>query len=372
MTVKKACHLISETKSGSSLAPNWRQVMRAVSRPGLVLVLVLMIAQAGFAIPLHEYRSRVKSAIHSLELIGSDETQAQVNKEPLVQVNLRGAREALPRKEIVEWNETKFIVDNSWLDDQLKEFERSGVSESDRLAALARTIEQLKALDERLDEIYKASSASSPSKAELRGRLASILQRPEYVRAAKEETALARLMKWLIKWITSLFPERRSISPGRASAISRLAQIFVIVVALAAIGYAVWMFAPRFMRRRKIKKPAKPRARVVLGERLEPDQSAADLLAEAEALARNGDLRGAIRRGYIALLIELADRKLISLAQYKTNRDYLRSVREIRNLHRNMEVLTNNFEQHWYGLVPVDEKDWVAFRAGYKEAITSA
>jgi hypothetical protein len=37
-----------------------------------------------------------------------------------------------------------------------------------------------------------------------------------------------------------------------------------------------------------------------------------------------------------------------------------------------MEVLTNNFELHWYGLAPADENDWAAFRAGYKEAITSA
>ena len=73
-----------------------------------------------------------------------------------------------------------------------------------------------------------------------------------------------------------------------------------------------------------------------------------------------------------ASLVELADRKLISLAQYKTNRDYLRSIREIKDLHRNVEILTNNFEQHWYGLVPADENTWAAFRSGYKEAITSA
>src|SRR5687767_15636284 len=53
------------------------------------------------------------------------------------------------------------------------------------------------------------------------------------------------------------------------------------------------------------------RSRIVLGERLKPEDTATDLLAEAEALARNGDMRSAIRKGYIALLVELGDRNVI-------------------------------------------------------------
>jgi hypothetical protein len=48
-------------------------------------------------------------------------------------------------------------------------------------------------------------------------------------------------------------------------------------------------------------------ARIVLGERLEPDQTAADLLAQAEA-GSSRQLRAAIRKAYIALLCELGDR----------------------------------------------------------------
>jgi hypothetical protein len=78
-------------------------------------------------------------------------------------------------------------------------------------------------------------------------------------------------------------------------------------------------YGPRFMQGRR-KKKKKREARIILGERLEPDQTSADLLAQADALARNGDLRSAIRKAYIALLCELGDRKLISIAQSKTNR----------------------------------------------------
>jgi hypothetical protein len=176
-------------------------------------------------------------------------------------------------------------------------------------------------------------------------------------------------LRRLFKWISDLFPKRRPLDPSGASAVLRLAEIFVVAIALAGIAYGLRMFGPRVWRKRQAKKKSKAQARVVLGERLEPDQSAADLLAEAEALARAGDQRGAIRRGYIALLVELADRRIISLAQHKTNRDYLRAVREVKNLYRNLETLTNNFEQHWYGLVPASESDWAAFRAGYKRAL---
>jgi len=94
------------------------------------------------------------------------------------------------------------------------------------------------------------------------------------------------------------------------------------------------------------------------------------LLAEAEALARRGELRAAIRKAYIALLVELGDRKVISLAQHKTNHDYLRAVRDNQSLYGNVKQLTDSFERHWYGLTVVTETDWDAFRSGYRKALS--
>ena len=86
-----------------------------------------------------------------------------------------------------------------------------------------------------------------------------------------------------------------------------------------------------------------------------------------------GDLgiRAAIRKAYIALLCELGDRKVISLAQHKTNRDYLSALRGRTRLHSTMRGLTNSFEQHWYGFVPAGENDWSDFRNGYQQAVMS-
>ena len=106
--------------------------------------------------------------------------------------------------------------------------------------------------------------------------------------------------------------------------------------------------------------------RLEVRQAVDPDATAVDLFAEAERLAREGNLRGAIRKGYIALLCELADRRVIGLAQHKTNRDYLRDVRKRHALYQNMSGLTDNFERHWYGFEKADEKDWEEFNTVYK------
>ena len=128
---------------------------------------------------------------------------------------------------------------------------------------------------------------------------------------------------------------------------------------------------PRLLQNRGGQRKTKEGARIVLGERLEPDQSARDLLSEAENLARTGDLRAAIRKAYIALLLELGERKIITLEQHKTNRDYLRAVRRVERLYPNVKQLTDSFELHWYGSARATETDWQAFRSGYKQALST-
>ena len=56
------------------------------------------------------------------------------------------------------------------------------------------------------------------------------------------------------------------------------------------------------------------------------DESSADLFADAEDFARKGEMRSAIRKGYIAMLCEWVteDRHV---GRHKTNRDYLRDVK---------------------------------------------
>jgi uncharacterized protein DUF4129 len=320
------------------------------------------------AIPISEYHKQIQQAVTALDgLAYADETEDAVAYDARSLETIRAVRNLIPKTQTVESNGASFSVDNSWLHHELDKHWTEEKRERPELRR--RIIERLQALEERITELQTAGAANVPSKAEASRRLAEILRRPEYARKVTQDSALTRLMKQFLEWFKNLFPNLKPFSPGSAGRLSQIAQVFIIVLALAVLAYVAKLFLPRLLRNRKPTKKKKQQARIVLGEKLEPDQSATDLLSEAEALARRGELRAAIRKAYIALLLELGERKIISLAQYKTNRDYLRSVREVQPLYGDVKQLTDSFEQHWYGLAHATESDWMAFRSAYEQAL---
>ena len=320
------------------------------------------------AATLDDYQHRVTAAAALVEeLRGAGEDESNLQPEAFITTNLVRLRQMLPPKETVVVDGQSVPVDNSWLHQELTAFEKINTALK-RAESLARIAERLRAIDDRIQEIHRRKVAAAYDKDAEKGRLAEILRRPEYIQTAPEGSALERLLERIIRWLSKFFPQPKPMQPGGSPWISAGAQILVVGICVAAIAFLIWRYGPRFMQGRRQKKK-KREARIILGERLEPDQTAADLLAQADALARTGDLRSAIRKAYIALLCELGDRKLISLAQYKTNRDYLYSVRDKVSLYSSMRKLTTRFELHWYGLVPAGENDWNDFRNDYQNTL---
>jgi hypothetical protein len=266
---------------------------------------------------------------------------------------------------MVECGEELCTVDNSWLHDQLKELQK--VSETDWFNQLTQIIEQLKAIDERITDLQTATLKGS-TKSDAKQRLSGILSRPEYATKSRAKSALTRIIEAIARWIQRLLG-RHVPNDSVSNPVGAIVQIVVIALAVGVLLYVIKLFLPKLTRRRKKARKVKAEPRIVLGERLEPDASAVDLLAEAETLARGGQIRAAIRKAYIALLVELGERKVISLAHHKTNRDYLRSVRNVPGLYPVMSGLTDSFERHWYGLVQPDPGDWQNFREAYKAAV---
>ena len=352
-----------------SIAP----IRRTFSAGNLLCAFVLVLFFAGGlqATTIAQYRERIHNAIVALDTLPYGNAEgAPSASEAQVAATFNVVRALLPKTETVAVNSGSLQVNNGWLHDALSDYEKAKANPP-RQEMVRRIVERLQSLADRLGEIEDASSTNGGGKDENKARLTKILQRSEYQKKQAEGGALAKLWQRFIKWLSNLFPRSEPLEPGRASTLSLVAQIFVVTLTLALIAYVVWKLAPRFLRRRESTKRAKGEARIVLGERLEPDQTAGDLLAEAEALARAGDLRAAIRKAYIALLCELGDRKIIRLAQHKTNRDYLRAMRGIAPLHDEMRQLTHSFEHHWYGFAPATEREWSAFRSGYQRAVTS-
>lgn len=323
------------------------------------------------AMPLAEYHSRLQQALVALDTLSQlDEDESLLDYESRLADTSRRIQLAVPEHPTIDVDELSINADNSWLHQELERLEKA--TGTTRPELLARLTERLRAVEERLTEMEKAVVGTAPSKDAAARRLAAILARPEYAAVAKEETAFSRLWKRFWEWFLKLLPRPKPLSSGRFNIFGLLVQILVIGLALGVVIYAFRILAIRLRGKGGRRKKGKTGPRIVLGERLEPDQSAFDLFSEAEALARQGDLRAAIRKGYIALLVELGERKIISLAQHKTNLDYLRAIREQHPLAENVTRLTERFERHWYGLVAANENDWHAFQAGYQETLLQA
>ncbi len=346
------------------------------SHPGLraafAVLFLFVCSTSAAAMPLSAYRERVRRAMTALGSVGIalEEDEVVESNSQRDREAIKAVRAALPASETVEWNDSLVRVDNSWLMDALDVYENMRTEDPQRTELLARISERLQALDERLAELER-STAQLTNKDEEKARLAAILRRPEYKNEAPEGNALSRLLERIRDWLRRLLSRGEPAdAPAPQTRVGdAVVQAVVFLLALAVIVWVAWKFLPRFLRGSgKKRKKDKREARVVLGEQLSDEQTSADLLSDAEALARAGDIRGAIRKGYIALLCELHDRKLLSVAQHKTNRDYLRSVETNPSLHTEMKPLTTSFENHWYGFVPAEESDWQSFRAHYRNA----
>ncbi|HMH45839.1 MAG TPA: DUF4129 domain-containing protein [Pyrinomonadaceae bacterium] len=346
-----------------------RQPAKTVTVVMLSIALLLIGAAGLRAATLADYTSRVSRAVTLIDEVqrAYEHENGRSSPEQVAATNLALVRQQLPEKETVKLDRQTISVDNSWLYPALSEFEKSNSSTA-RREVIARIAERLRAIQEHLRELGRVTTTAASDKDAEKGRLAEILRRPEYLQTAPEASALQGLLDRFLRWLGKLIPHPKPIQPGSSAWMSNLAQIVIVAICLGAIAMLIWRFGPRLMSGRR-KKKTKREARIVLGERLEADQTAADLLAQAEILAREGNLRAAIRKAYIALLCELGDRKIISLAQHKTNRDYLNSVRDKASLYASMRKLTSSFELHWYGFVPANENDWNEFRADYKSTL---
>ncbi len=331
-----------------------------------------------------EYRERVERLSVTLESLAAVEREAAAAAKgedwarsetidvlaELRQKTLREVRELLPEKLQVALEKGGTVeVDNGWLHFQLGRYEAQPASADDvRAEDLEAAAARLRALGVRLRENEEIEYLKRDKEAE-KARLAEILRGRDFAERGAQGNALEQLLESVGRWLRELFPSWGVPRPGSNPVASRAAQIVIYTLGVLTIVLVAWAYLRR--RKNSVKKPkARREPRVVLGERLEPEETAADILADAEALARRGDLRGAIRKAYIALLCELGDRHIIKLAQHKTNRDYLSAVRE--SAPRSYDLfrpLTFNFERHWYGLEEANETDWNDFRAGCRRAL---
>lgn len=326
-----------------------------------------------FAIDLNKYRQKiteVRDTIRGLAFTDSELSEtANIRFEREI---IKEIQKKLGQTEKVELQGASFEVNHSWVFDKLNQFDKEPYKSKNRTLIIDETVQRLSALETKLTELEK-QEISNRTKNENKQKLDEILRRPEYQKPTEQEESFLR-RKWreFWEWVRQMFPSP-DVKPSDVSEgvqpISSFLQIVLYVVVLGLIGFVIYRFAPFFLNKIKTRDKLKKTTRVILGETIAAEETSHNIFAQAENLAQEGNLRGAIRKGYIALLCELSDRKIIGLARYKTNRDYLRDVRKRKEIFSEMNTLTTSFEKNWYGLNPTEEKDWEEFKQTYKQTV---
>lgn len=337
----------------------------------LCLLTVVFAPLSIFAETLAEYKENIEHLKGGIIAI-LDENFSAAEKQTFEREFLTEATQLLSAEEKIEWQRTIVETDNRWLAEKIEEYKNASKNAVKQTAILTEIYERLDAIEQKINQLENPV-ASSRTKDEDKQKLAEILRREEYQKPeTQEESLFQKIYRKALEWLANMLP-RPNLPDSSASGFGSfpfVLQILLYTLVLGLIGFLIYKFAPFFANRFRQRERQEKTERVILGERLHADANAKTLFEEAEKLARQGNLRGAIRQGYIALLCELSDRKIIGLANHKTNRDYLHDVRRRRALYENMNGLTANFERHWYGFDAANETDWETFRQEYKRVLS--
>ena len=330
----------------------------------MILGAIFLCANSIWALPLVQYRQNIHQATMEIDALQSAEEQVSPSGQSAV---LQRIRKLLPVRQTIEiGHNADFEADNSWLETSLKNYEKALPLAAERAPILQSAADRLSAIEDRLTELETAQTAANGQNAD-KQKLDEILRRPEFQKPKEEKSILQQLSDALDEWLSALFhrqppPEveqpRVDLSP-----LGAILNYVVITLAILIIGFVVWRFLLPLVGNKGVRKKAKKKEpRIILGEQLAADATADDLLTQADRLAASGELRAAIRKGYIAALCDLSDRKILGLARHKTNRDYLRDVKKRDEIYQPMFGMTGTFERHWYGDVPPEHEDWQKFR----------
>lgn len=299
------------------------------SLPLLICLLALQALLAGH--PVAAQTNQLDLAVYEQFLRAARTAAARGDRLDLEQVapELIGARAVrMPSGELAP-------VDNRWLAE-----------------ALAPANPDLPAIAARLGALIDALAAppgGPPDDAQ--ARLAEILARPPFATTPepREPGWLERFFIWLTELLEGLV-----VPVGEAAAGPSGTTASWIVTALgAALIIGVLAVSLRGLRRSLRPVAVLPSAAAVA-------HSAADARAQAEALARSGDYRSAVRLLAIAALLWLDERGTLRYDPHQTNREHLARLDGQPHLRERLRPVVETADRVWYGGAPLDDH-------GYRE-----
>jgi hypothetical protein len=197
------------------------------------------------------------------------------------------------------------------------------------------------------------------------------MPREKEIEVEREQGAIARFFqrvstmvrKWMRAvrdWLEDLFDRRNHSRDRGDSGFGWIWSLDILLyVLLAATLCATAIFLMRHWRRKRTLQPVAAQA-IQSAPDLADENVGAEQLPEdgwtklARELFARGEFRLALRAFYLASLAHLAGKNLISLARFKSNRDYENELRRRGHSFPDLLVLfTDNvdvFDRSWYGL----------------------
>jgi len=229
------------------------------------------------------------------------------------------------------------------------------------------------ALDRAIDAVLQGREfawrmpQSKEPKDEPEGPIASLLN----WMGEKLDRMMETLVEWMetvAEWFEKLFPDRERNSTDRSGSdwmVSARGLLYVLVglTALLLIGFGWWAWKNRVRTPEPTAAGPEPvDTPDVSDETVTADEFPTDRwLRLAGELADQGDYRLALRAIYLGTLSHLAEHGLISIAKYKSNREYetelVRRSHDREELTRRFSEDVTTFDTAWYGLREVSARD---------------
>lgn len=192
--------------------------------------------------------------------------------------------------------------------------------------------------------------------------LEEILARPEF------NTPMSlwdRFWQWLENLISQWWPDSQSSAgSGFLAALLRLVPWIIAIIIVAAILWLLVYWLQRLLRNFV----TDARLAELAGDDDLP-RSAAEARQQAHAAAQSGLYRDAVRRLYLAALLQLSEHDLITYERSLTNREVLIRVPNDSPIRAHLGPVVATFDQVWYG---VREPDQATFNAYEQEIDTLA
>ncbi len=279
---------------------------------------------------------------------------------------MNSIKQLVPAQEDIEFDGQNIRTNNFWLHEAVGLIIKNAYGDEEQTRSMLIEIaDRLLLLEQSVNASLNTGNTATQSQ---QAQLEKILARYEYLPEEQKESVVKKWGKRVWKKIEEflrLFVWRTSPVGNTGAGTANFVRIAVTLVLLAAASIGLVKLLRRLRRRKK----KNGDVREVLGEELPDDATAADLLANARALARSGDFRSAIRRAYIAMLCELEQRGKVRLHRSKTNRDYLDELKPQQSLYPTFSIMTGAFEHIWYGQEPATESEYDDFLTLYQETV---